>query len=206
VASFVMFAGTTMTGWVLSILILFTLAVLLILPALSVQVPDADCPDPSVLKMTGAVQEAMPDPASVPLKLTVTFVLFQPLAFGAGKALALADGAILSIRTVTTLLAALTFPALSEVVCAVDEPEAVRSWSAGQDTMPEPPSVQVKCTVTLALYQPAAVGEVVAAATIVGAVLSILYVSTLLGALTFPALSVAVSADDETAAPSALSV
>ena len=106
---------------------LFTLAVLLMLPALSVQVPDADCPDPSVLKVTGAVQDAMPDPASVPLKLTVTLALFQPLAFAAGVAIADADGAILSICTVTILLAALTFPALSEVVCAVDELEAVRS-------------------------------------------------------------------------------
>jgi hypothetical protein len=72
--------------------------------------------------------------------------------------------------------------------------------------MPETPSVQVKCTVTLVLYQPAAVGEVVAAATSVGSVLSILNVSTLLAALAFPALSTAVSAGDKTAAPSVLSV
>jgi hypothetical protein len=73
--------------------------------------------------------------------------------------------------------------------------------------MPEPPSVQVKCTVTLALYHVATGSGEVIAATIVGIVLSILYVSTLLGRrLTFPALSVTVSADDETAAPSVLSV
>jgi hypothetical protein len=127
VASAVMLAGTMTTGLVLSILILFALTIVLTFPALSVQVPDADCPDPSVLKVTGAVQDATPDPASVPLKLTTTFVLFQPFAFGAGVALADADGATLSICTVTTLLAALTFPALSVAVCAVDGPEAVKS-------------------------------------------------------------------------------
>jgi hypothetical protein len=72
--------------------------------------------------------------------------------------------------------------------------------------MPEPPSVHVKCTVTLLLYHVAAGSGEVIAAEIVGAVLSILNVSTLLAALTFPALSTAVSAGDKTAAPSVLSV
>ena len=41
----------------------------------------------------------MPERLSVPVKLTVTFVLFQPLAFGAGEAMAWAVGAVLSIFT-----------------------------------------------------------------------------------------------------------
>ncbi len=43
----------------------------------------------------------MPERASEPLKLTVTSVLFQPLALGAGKTLTLAVGAVLSILIVS---------------------------------------------------------------------------------------------------------
>ena len=66
-------------------------------PAASVQVPVADCPAPSVLRRMGAVQVTPSDRLSVPVKLTVTFVLFQPLAFGAGKTDTLATGGVLSI-------------------------------------------------------------------------------------------------------------
>ena len=45
----------------------------------------------------GLVQEASPDPPSEPEKVTVTLVLFQPFELDAGNALALADGAVLSI-------------------------------------------------------------------------------------------------------------
>jgi hypothetical protein len=74
-------------------------AVLLGFPATSVQLPEAACPAPSDATLTGALQVAMPDPdsASVPLTVTVTGVLFQPLALGAGLAVAVATGAVVSM-------------------------------------------------------------------------------------------------------------
>src|SRR2546428_13847290 len=63
--------------------------------------------------------------------------------------------------------------------------------SAAQLWIPESVSAQLKCTVTSLLYQPAALGEVVAAPLIVGAVLSMLIPETVVLAL-LPALSVAV--------------
>src|SRR3954454_2805477 len=73
--------------------------------------------------------------------------------------------------------------------------------------MPESPSVQVKCTVTSVLYQPLPLGEVVAAATIVGAVLSILNEWRAAPAATvLPARSVKAGLSTLTAAPSPLLV
>jgi hypothetical protein len=88
-------------GAVLSMLIPLTVAGALTLPALSLQVPEADCPAPSLLSVTGALQLAIPDRASEPLKLTTTSVSFQPFAFGPGEALALAVGAVASRLMVT---------------------------------------------------------------------------------------------------------
>src|SRR3712207_5514855 len=62
--------------------------------------------------------------------------------------------------------------------------------SAGQVVMPDRASAQVKWMVTLPLYQPFALGGVVAAPSIVGAVLSILTIATWLALL--PAWSTAV--------------
>ncbi len=103
-------------------------------------------------------------------------------------------GAVVSILTLTTLLGALTFPATSLVVCAVEltaAPSALRTWLVGQAPLgiPLSPSAQLNCTVTGALYQPAPLGAVVATALMVGAVRSIAAVTTLLGALVLPAAS-----------------
>src|SRR5207249_6525722 len=66
----------------------------------------------------------------------------------------------------------------------------------GQLAIPEGGAAQVKCTVAAPpSYQPAALGEVVAAPLIVGAVLSMLIPETVVLAL-LPALSVAVPLDD----------
>jgi hypothetical protein len=143
------------------------------------------------------------------VKCTVALLLYQPFdPFGPAVTAAEIVGRVVSILTVTTLLKLLWFPARSVALAvAEDEPEALKVWLAGQVAIPDPPSAQVKLTVTgVVLFQPAAVGAGDAAATIVGAVLSILTVIMLLGALTFPALSVAVRAVDETAAPSVLSI
>jgi hypothetical protein len=58
------------------------------LPAASTAVPVTSWPAPSWLSSTGALHEAMPLCASEHSKLTVTSVLFQPAAFGAGSSLA----------------------------------------------------------------------------------------------------------------------
>src|SRR5438094_5371662 len=74
-------------------------------------------------------------------------------------------------------------------------PAPLSVTSGGQLAIPESASAQVKCTVTEPpSYQPAALGEVVAAPLIVGAVLSMLIPETVVLAL-LPALSVAVALD-----------
>jgi hypothetical protein len=87
-----------MTGEVLSILMPVAETGELTCPTKSVHVPEGDvCPAPSVDTVTGALQNAIPDPASFPVKVTVTSVLFHPLAFADGLTLAVAVGAVLSI-------------------------------------------------------------------------------------------------------------
>src|SRR5690349_18564502 len=70
-------------------------------------------------------------------------------------------------------------------------PSPVRVWPGGQALLgiPESASLQVNLTVTSPLYQPAAFGLVVAAALIVGVVVSMLMPLCVLLAL-LPALSV----------------
>jgi len=78
-------AGETealMSGGVRS---MFTVAVAFeLLPSLSVAVPEADCPAPSWVNVLAGLQAVTPERASEQLKLTVTFVLFQPELVGAG--------------------------------------------------------------------------------------------------------------------------
>ena len=57
----------------------------MVLPALSVAVPVALWLVPLALRVTGLVTEAIPESASVALKVTVTGVLFQPFALATGK-------------------------------------------------------------------------------------------------------------------------
>ena len=68
----------------------------------------------SVVRVVGAVHEAMPLSASVDgVNDTATSALFRPAAFGAGKCDAAgASGAVLSIFTVTSVVP-LTLPAVS---------------------------------------------------------------------------------------------
>jgi len=105
-------APNVTVGGVLPMLMPVMVAGALTLPALSVQVPEPDCPLPSPSNVICPVQKSMPDPKSVPVEVTVTLVLFQPLAFGTGIALAIATGGVLSIFIVA-LTGALVFPALS---------------------------------------------------------------------------------------------
>src|SRR5262245_35711322 len=60
--------------------------VVAVFPALSVDDPVTDCSVPCAVKVDGEAQLATPDSASLQLKVTVTSVLFHPLAFAAGVA------------------------------------------------------------------------------------------------------------------------
>ena len=96
----------------------------------------------------------MPDRASVPVKLTVTFVLFQPLAFGTGKALAEIVGGVLSMLRVKGVT--LMLPALSVHVPPADwpAPSLLSVAALVHVSMPDSASVPVKLTVTSVLFQP----------------------------------------------------
>jgi len=89
-----------MLGGVRSMLIPLTV-VEAVFPALSVQVPVADCPDPELPSIVGLVTDAMPDRESEQVKVTVTGLLFQPLPFGPGLAEPAIVGCVLSIFIVT---------------------------------------------------------------------------------------------------------
>jgi hypothetical protein len=184
----------TMTGGVLSMLMLLAVATALTLPALSVQVPLADSPAPSVLRTTGAVQLAIPERASVPVKVTVTFVLFQPAPFGAGEAAAVAEGGVMSILMVadteperpapSTAVHVNVVPGVSAASVTGSQP-VVRS-----ELTPEIGSVTVQFKVTFVLFQPAAFGAGVMTGTMVGGRVSILTVTD--AEAVAPLLSVAV--------------
>jgi hypothetical protein len=105
-------------GALLSILIPLWVA-LAELPALSVQVPDLDWPDPSVDTVASAGELATPDRESEHAKLTVTSALFQPFAFAAGDRDALTDGAVLSML-MSACVAVAELPALSKQVPDLD--------------------------------------------------------------------------------------
>ncbi len=135
----------------------------LVLPALSVQVPETTVDAVSVVRVVGAVHEAMPLSASVDgVNETVTLALFQPAAFGAGTCDAAgASGAVLSIFTVTSV-APLTLPAVSVHVPETTVPptnvSAVRVVGAVHEATPLGPTspADTKLTVTSVLFQPAA--------------------------------------------------
>src|SRR5688572_22380694 len=136
----------------------------------------------------------MPESASEALALAMATL---PSRTGLGLMVGASVGTVRSIWTVTRLLGALVLSATSLAVWAVELtalPSPLRVWSGGQLATPESASAEVNCTVTGALWQPAALGAVVAAALMLGAVRSIAAVTTLLSALVLPATSLAVCA------------
>src|SRR5882757_4993685 len=110
----------------------------------------------------------MPAPPSVQVKCAVTGLLFQPFAFGAGLNATVMVGDARSIL-MEPLVDVAVFPARSvavpEIVCV---PSVVTTASAGQPWIPDPPSAQVKCTVTGPVNHPCGFGDGLSDAAIVG--------------------------------------
>src|SRR5262249_47594551 len=128
-------------------------------------------------------------------KATVTAPEYQPAALGFVVGPPVSTGAVRSILK-PPLNAFVTLPALSATDTSPvprSTPSPFTTLSAGAVAMPESRSSASHSTVTSPLYQPAALGAVVAAPVSVGAVLSILMPLTAADAL-LPATSVAVPA------------
>ena len=124
------------------------------------------------------------------MKLTVTLVLFQPAALGAGVIATVIVGGVSSILTVALVL--FEFPATSVAlpVAVWPAPSCVKLTGEAQVATPDSASAQLKLTVTLVLFQPKLLARGLNVAAMLGGVLSIL--TFVLGVAVFPALSVAV--------------
>src|SRR6266700_1538396 len=120
----------------------------------------------------------------------VTSEVFQPAAFGTGAEVAASTGGVLSILTVTDV-GSLLFPARSVAfpVTTWLAPSVVTLTGSGQEATPEASSVHIKDTVTLPLFQPAALGAGIMLPLMVGAARS-MFTFAVAGVL-LPAASVA---------------
>src|SRR4051794_7201081 len=129
----------------------------LVLPALSLTVALADRLLPCPLMVLSAGQcPSTPDRSSEQVQVTVTSPWYQPLPFGAVVAAPDSDGAVSSMLMPARLVDAL-LPAASVAVPLADwslPSPRVTGWL--HDFTPDRPiwSLQVKPTVTSALYQP----------------------------------------------------
>ena len=124
-------------------------------------------------------------------------MLFQPAAFGAGAADAVAVGAVLSMLIPDFATEALTFPALSVQVPVPDVWSSLHSSPSSRRYSYQAliGAVAEKLTVTSVLFQPYVFAAGNAFATAVGAVRSILIPVTVVDA-EFPAASVQVPPAD----------
>src|SRR5215471_2331414 len=86
-----------------------------VFPAMSVACPETFWLWPSLATVCWPEQLATPDRLSTQLKLTVTLLLFHPAPLGAGAAVAVMVGGVLSM--LKTVLTGVVFPAWS-VACA----------------------------------------------------------------------------------------
>ena len=177
-------------GGVLSSLIT-TLAVA-VAPAASVTVPATGMLAPSVEMICGKGQMVIGAPPGLQVKLTVTFVLFQPAAFGGGATTAMICGRVSEMFTVNCVEAVLpaTSVAVPRTIWLAPGVETV--CGGGQIATPESVSEQVKVTVTAEVFQPPAFGAGEALAAMVGGVLSMLTVALALDELPARSTHVAV--------------
>jgi hypothetical protein len=144
------------------------------LSALSTAVPVTDWPAPSLVTVVEGEHDLIPEGESEQVKLAVTAVLFQPLAFGTGDRLPVINGGDLSTLTVTEPLPVLPSRSVAVDVNVVPAvlPDCDALAGVGPVAKPEPASVADHVTVTLELFQPAALGAGLTLAVTVGPVLS----------------------------------
>lgn len=83
------------------------------MPALSTAVPVSLWPAPSPVKVVGPEQLAIPEPVSSHSKLTVTPVLFQPLALASGVRDPTIVGLVVSCTVIWTVSVAVSSPSLT---------------------------------------------------------------------------------------------
>ena len=163
-----------------------------VLPARSVADLVITWPAPSVVTSTGAGHET-PDPLSLQVNVTRTSVRCQPSALATGLGVATIVARVLSMFTVTLVVASL--PARSTAVPVnVCCPSVVTAIGAGQAAIPESASAQVNVIVASEAIQPSAFGAGEIAAVMVGAVLSTDTVAV--AAALFPAMSTAAPVTD----------
>src|ERR671932_1863410 len=118
---------------------------------------------PSVLSTLSLGQVATPDRASVQVKWTATALLYQPAALGWVVGAPLTTGGVRSMLTDTLPVPWLPALSLAEALAprALPSPVIVLSAGAVAGSTPDRPSWAVQWTVTLPVYQPAALAAVV---------------------------------------------
>ncbi len=125
-----------------------------VFPALSVAVQLTVLVPTVLVRTAPQLCVAIPEPVSVAPAVAVAVPLRRT---GLGDTLGDNVGAVLSILIGPKLVLA-ELPTLSVAVpVAVNVPSVLKTWSAGQEAMPLPLSVQVKCTVTVWLVHVSAV-------------------------------------------------
>ena len=132
--------------------------VLAAFPATSVAVPEIDWLAPLVETVVALGHTATPDNESLQIKVTVTGTVSHPAEFGVGERLAVIVGGVLS--SLMTTVAVFVPPAASITVPVTGTlaPSVETTCGEVQLMIGAPPGVQLKLTVTLALFQPAAFG------------------------------------------------
>src|SRR5438034_2827369 len=185
-----------MVGFSLSMLMPATVA-LARLPAMSVAVRVSDWFAPLPVRVTSSGQTARPDRASEQVKCTVTGPTYQPLLPLVPLMMApLIMGAVLSSLIVTESVPRLPAVSLAEPLTTVPlvlvSVLTVTSGVMLLGSTPDPGSVSLasKCTVTLLLFQSAALAAGVSVWVSVGPMLSYASVILLAGSV-WPATSTA---------------
>ena len=99
-------------------------------------------------------------------------MLFHPNAFGAGETAGVIEGGVLSSFTVTEVVAVFPAPSVAVPLTTWFDPSVETETGIVQEAMPEVASWHVNVTVTLAWFQPSALGCGETSAVIVGGTLS----------------------------------
>lgn len=131
-----------------------------VFPARSVAVPETAWFAPSLDIDEGEGQVAIPESESPHVKLTVTGAVSHPLEFGAGEIFGITVGGVLSTLRRAEAVAVAPAASVTVPLTGMLAPSVETICGGGQAVIGAAPAagVQVKLTVTLVLFQPAALG------------------------------------------------